>query len=556
MESRMYSRPWEIEEYLENNPKKPLIECEYLHSMGNSSGAIKDYTDLLEKYPMYQGGFVWDYIDQALIQNMPDGTKRLGYGGDFDEVPDDGNFCGDGIVFADRRASAKACEVKAVYQQVVLKPDRNGVSVRNKRLFESTQDLVLNVELLRDGVAVKTWSMETSVKPQQEQYFVIDMEKYLDVEGEYFVQAAMNLKNCTKWAEKGFEIAVGRSTPYVIENDVPAGENKKTFSENQIQVVIGNQNVGIHGKKADVSGNGVSGGAEFDYDFSRKHGGLVSIRHFGREILLGKPMLRFYRAATDNDKGCKYMFDSGIWQFAERWQRCIQVRMEHTDKEVKVFYTYEIPLTDGGQVLVNDKRDKLSKGGDKGNHLSGIHLETNFTVTPDGRILVEIVYPGAKNVPEFPLFGMEFPLKKEFEQFTYYGVGPEENYNDRNNGGKIGIFEDTVTDNYSPYLKPQACGNRTETRWLTLTDGQHNITFRAGKGEAPFQFTALHYNEIELDTAPHKEELPNPYCTYVKIMPMQMGIGGHDTWGAQVREDLRIDPEKELRYCFEVSLNS
>lgn len=555
MESRMYERIWNIEEYLENDPAKPFVGCEYMHAMGNSCGGIKDYVDLLDKYPMYQGSFIWDYVDQALVQTMPDGSTRMGYGGDFDEVPDDGNFCGDGILFADRTISAKAFEVKNVYQQVILTPDNKGVQVRNKRLFEDTSDMLLKVEMLRDGYVVKTWTMEAVVEPLEEKYFPVEgMEEEMEKAGEYFVQAAMVLKAATKWAEAGYELMTGRSTAYVVKGVKPQVCMIDTFDHHGVKLAFGNQNVGVHGVDMPVLGNGVSGGALYDYDFSRKNGGLISVRHKGREIFEKKPKLCFYRAATDNDKGCQFMFDSGIWQFAERWQRCVDYQVEAQQDKLVIHYTFELPISESGQIIVLDKREKPSKAENKGNGVAGIRAEMIYTVYPDGRINLQMIYHGAKNLPELPLFGVEFALKKEFEQMAYYGIGPMENYTDRNSGGKIGVFHSTVTENYEPYLKPQTCGNRTETRWVTFSDGRHGIKFQAAEGEQPFQFTALHYNEIELDTAPHKEDLPKPYCTYVKIMPKQLGVGGDDSWGSQVREHLHVPSDEDIRYSLDIFL--
>lgn len=575
VESRMYEKVWNIEEYLNNNPPKPFIGCEYMHAMGNSCGGIKEYTDLLDKYPMYQGSFIWDYIDQSLYQKLDDGSERLAYGGDFDEVPDDGNFCGDGIVFADRTVSPKAQEVKFVYQPVIIEPDFNGIKIKNKRLFTDTSDMLLEISLLRDGRVIRREVIEAVVEPLGEGYFTTGMTEYLDEPGEYFVQAAYVLKNAAKWAEAGYELMSGRSSACVIpdkaenvqvmseaseagceKESVRAGKTLCTFASNGITVVHGRENLGIHGSNIRDAGNEKSSLTAFDMTFSAKYGGLFSIKRRGKEILYRRPEFCFYRAATDNDRGCRYMSDSGIWKFVQHSQRCISYEVKSESccegEALKIHCVYELPVADGGYIIVNDKREAGSALPDKSSHRQGIRAEVTYTVTPDGVIHTEIIYHGAKGLPELPLFGMEFALKKEFDSFEYYGIGPGENYCDRNNGGKIGIFTSTVVENYSPYLKPQTCGNRTETRWVSFTDGAHRITFKAGKNRSPFQFTALHYNETELENAPHKEELPKPYCTYVKIMPVQMGVGGDDSWGAQVREYHRVSSEEDIRYEFDI----
>ncbi|MCI9370435.1 MAG: DUF4981 domain-containing protein [Lachnospiraceae bacterium] len=563
MESQMYTRPWDIEEYLNNNPKKPFICCEYMHAMGNSCGGIKDYTDLLDKYPMYQGAFIWDYIDQALYKKLPDGSEVLCYGGDFDEVPDDGNFCGDGIVRADRQPYAKAAEVKFVYQQIKLEPDFQGVRIRNKRLFEDTKDLLLKIEVLKNGKVIKTLEKEIIVEPLSESYFKINLEDDIKEAGEYFVQAFLVLKQDTLWAEAGYELMSGRSEPKIVQEKEDLKDTKalsSSFMKNGIFVVNGDRNVGIHGK-------------HFDITFS-KGGGLISLQYKKKEMLAEKPKLCFYRASTDNDRGCNYMFDSGVWEFAERWQRCIAFEMQETEQEITLNYVYELPIAEGGMLVVNDKRENKrrknnqteneKKKDDKkkeeataenqGNRRKGITVNVGYTITSNGRINVRLHYPGAQGLPELPLFGMQFVLKKEFNNFKYYGIGPWENYCDRNHGGKIGIFSGTAEKNMEGYLKPQSCGNRTETRWMETNDGQTTLRFSAGNGEKPFQFTVLPYNETELETAAHYENLPAVQYTYVKILPVHMGVGGDDSWGSQVRENCRIQSNQKIEYCFDMQM--
>lgn len=544
MESQMYARPWDIEEYLNNNPEKPFICCEYMHAMGNSCGGIKDYTDLLDKYPMYQGAFIWDYIDQALYKKLADGSEVLCYGGDFDEVPDDGNFCGDGIVRADRQPYAKAEEVKFVYQQVKIEPDFQGVKIINKRLFEDTKDLLLKVEVLKNGEIIKTFEMEAVVEPLSEKYFEIHIENILEEDGEYFVQAYLVLKENTLWAEAGYELMFGRSEPRLVQKAKALQENKalqSSFIQNGVFIVKGNGNVGIHGKY-------------FDIDFSRKGGGLISLQYKKTEILAEKPKLCFYRASTDNDRGCDYMFDSGVWEFVEKQQRCTGFEVKESDIEVEIKYIYELPIAEGGRLVISDKREKPSKMENSGNGRKGITIDVCYTITSDGKITVRLNYPGAEGLPELPLFGMQFVLKKEFDSFRYYGIGPKENYVDRNHGGKIGIFSGTADKNMEGYLKPQSCGNRTETRWVEVSDGQASLCFAAAKDEKPFQFTVLPYSETELETASHYESLPAVQYTYVKILPVHMGVGGDDSWGSQVRESCRVMSNQKIEYCFDIKM--
>lgn len=538
IESRMYERTWNIEEYLNNNPDKPFINCEYSHAMGNSCGGIEEYTNLLDRYPMYQGGFIWDFVDQAMLMKMPDGTERIVYGGDFDEVPDDNNFCGDGIVFADRTPSPKAQEVKYVYSQLRIIPDFTEITVVNKRLFKDTSDLYLKIQLLKDGEIINEKREDIVVEPLCSSTIPVNFTEKMNEAGEYFVQAFLCCKMDTLWAEKGFCQAFGKSRPRVIE--AAKAESVVSFKDNNVRIVHGSEATGIHFDDRSVY-------------FSRRHGGAFSYKLNNQEFFVKNPMPVYYRAATDNERGCQYMFDSGAWQFAEKRQRCIDYKVEENLDSITIHYVYELPLTVNGGVIVQDKREQVSEYSKEGNGRKGITTEVIWKVYSDKKIDVSIKYNGVDGLPELPLFGMEFALKPDFENFKYYGYGPEENYTDRNSGAMIGIFKSSAADNFTPYLKPQTCGNRTETRWLSLTDGAKYIKFTA-KDNQPFQFTVLHNNEHQLEEALHREELPNTGCTYVKIMPVECGVGGDDSWGSQVREYHRIKSNTDISYDFSIEI--
>ena len=209
MESRMYAKPAEIEEYLENDPKKPYISCEYMHSMGNSTGGMKLYTDLEKKYPLYQGGFIWDYIDQSLYRVNELGERVLTYGGDHDERATDYEFCGNGIVYADRKASPKAQEVKALYADIKLEPDEKGVKIINDSLFVSTGRYVLAYRLLKEDRCLYEAETETDVAPESEAYVNLTYPE-LPGTGEFIYEVSLRLKEDTLWAKAGHEISFGQ----------------------------------------------------------------------------------------------------------------------------------------------------------------------------------------------------------------------------------------------------------------------------------------------------------------------------------------------------------
>ena len=261
MESRMYAKPAEIEEYLENDPKKPYISCEYMHSMGNSTGGMKLYTDLEKKYPLYQGGFIWDYIDQSLYRVNELGERVLTYGGDHDERATDYEFCGNGIVYADRKASPKAQEVKALYADIKLEPDEKGVKIINDSLFVSTGRYVLAYRLLKEDRCLYEAETETDVAPESEAYVNLTYPE-LPGTGEFIYEVSLRLKDDTLWAKAGHEISFGQ---YVKKTADKAEE--KTCP---LEIIRGDVNIGVRGRG-------------FTAMFSKAEGGIASLCYDGVE---------------------------------------------------------------------------------------------------------------------------------------------------------------------------------------------------------------------------------------------------------------------------------
>ncbi len=591
VETRMYAKPWAIEEYLKNDPPKPYMSCEYSHAMGNSIGGVKNYTDLLDKYEMYQGGFIWDYIDQSLEKSDGYDGKMLAYGGDFGDRPNDNNFCVNGLIPGNRKDSPKMMELKFVYQSFNLIPDANGVNVRNRNLFAGTDRYMLKTWLLADGKKIDEVTCDLDVAPLSTKYIFV---KRASIEGntikdasgnvicvanEIIAQAALVLKYDEKWENAGFEQAFGET---VLVNAFDNANSKDTVtsdgalndelklvtrqtetaaarknasanaiteaqdygqsvmigSDRKLKVVYGNCNTGVYG-------------AGFGYLFSKNYGGLISVKKEGKELLAKKALPCFYRASTDNDRGCGYMNDSGMWQFAEKWFRSVSCKATEYADHVDIEYLYELPVTENAQMVIKHK-EYAPCGSDHGNDLKGIVIPVTYSVYADGHMVVKTTYPGAGNLPELPLFGMQFVFNKDAEEYTYYGKGPWENYRDRNNGARYGVFTQNATDDLTDYIIPQGCGNRTEVRELTVKCPEGEITFEAT--DAPLETTVLHYNETQLEEAYHKEELPRPAYTFVKVMAAQMGVGGDDSWGAHVHAPYRLYSEKQIDLKFIVRI--
>ncbi|NOW92759.1 beta-galactosidase [Clostridium beijerinckii] len=508
MESRMYAKAAEIEEYLNDNPKKPYISCEYMHSMGNSTGGMMKYTELEDKYLMYQGGFIWDYGDQALYRKLPDGKEVLAYGGDFTDRPTDYNFSGNGLIYADRTISPKAQEVKYLYQNVKLEPDAKGVTIKNQNLFVNTDKYDLYYIVERDGKLVKDGQLNVSVAPDEEKYIELPIEKYNFIE-EIVLTTSLRLVQDTLWAEKGYEVAFGQK---VIKEKSDMNNHN---SESKMKIIHGDVNIGVHGK-------------DFKVIFSEQEGGIVSLRYNNKEFITRTPKTFYWRATTDNDRGNKHEFRCGQWLAATMGQKYVDFSVEEFDEKITLYYTYQLPTVPSTNVKIT------------------------YEVSGEGIIKVNVKYKGVSELPELPILGMNFKLLAEFNSFSWYGMGPEENYIDRCEGSKLGIYDSTPIDNLSRYLVPQECGNRTGTRWLVVkNDKNEGLKFTYGK--APFEFSVLPYSNMELENALHIEELPSVNFTHVNIIGKQMGVGGDDSWGAPVLPEFCIDSSKDLEYSFAIS---
>ena len=506
MESRMYAKPEEIEEYLSNHPKKPYLSCEYMHAMGNSCGGMKLYTDLEEKYEQYQGGFIWDYIDQSILKTNEYGEEVFTYGGDFDDRATDYEFCTNGIVYADRKISPKAQEVKHLYANVKLIPDEHGVQIRNENLFVSTKDYLFLSRLLLNGNCVFERKFRAEVEAGTERYITLDYPETGE-SGEYTYEVSMVLAEDCSYARCGHEICFGQFIKTIEEAEKSVVK--------PMQIIHGDVNIG-------VKGDG------FHVMFSKSEGGLASLQYDGTEYITRTPKTSFWRACTDNDRGAKHGCDRGMWLTAGLYQKVIDIKMQEEKDQLTVIFEYEIPT------------------------IPRTYSTVKYVVRGDGNIHVRLKYHGIKGLPEIPVFGMEFKLKEKYHNFEYYGFGPEENYIDRMEGARLGVFQGNAQENVSAYLVPQECGNRVGVRWLKVTDETGQGLMFAGEGQT-FESSVLPYSAYELENASHQEELPKAYYTWVRILAKQMGVGGDDSWGAPVHEKYRIPSDENLEIAFCIS---
>ncbi|MBB3111320.1 beta-galactosidase [Paenibacillus phyllosphaerae] len=508
MESRMYAKPADIEAYLNDNPSKPYISCEYMHAMGNSVGGMHKYTELESKYPMYQGGFIWDFIDQSLIKKNRYGQEYLAYGGDFDDRPTDYSFCGNGIVFADRTITPKMQEVKFLYQNVKLVPSASGVRVINENLFTGTGHLKLEYQLSYEGQVLFSGQQDVDVPAESETFVPIQFPVPDIASGEYVLDAAVVLKEDTIWAKAGHEVAFGQQI-------VQAGQRPAPVATGSIRVVEGDVNIG-------VMGNG------WTAIFSKQVGSLASLRYSGREMITVPPMPLFWRATTDNDKGYAQGYTGGVWYAASLARKCTGVTLSKGEDTATVTFTYQFST------------------------LPGVEVTIAYTVDGEGHVRVQSAYKGAEGLPELPIFAVSFKTTADYNQTEWFAMGPEENYADRVHGARLTTFKRKVEELPSRYLVPQESGNRTGVRSLKLTDAKgHGIHIQAL--QSPVEGNVSPYTAMELENAAHVWELPSVHYTVVTIAGRQMGVGGDDSWGAPVHPEYRIRAEEDMTFEFTIS---
>ena len=511
IESRMYPPVEEIRAWLEKDRSKPFLCCEYSHAMGNSCGALYKYTDLADTDPSYQGGFIWDYIDQALTVKDRFGREFQAYGGDFDDRPCDYSFSGDGICYSKGRApSPKMQEVKYCYQPVAAEVSRGGVRVWNKNLFVSTAVYACTASLYREGVLLAAAPLETDVPPLEKREYPLPFA-VPEGPGEYSVIVSFALAADTLWAKKGHEVAFGQGV----------------FGAPELPALPAAAPAAVRGTL-----NWGAAGADFHVIFSRHLHGLVSYRWGGRELLKSIPLPNFWRAPTENDAGNGMACRCGQWKLASLYVNphegsgfaSVPPRYEAQPDAVCVTYTYTLATSPRAACTLR------------------------WRVLGDGTLEGTLHYDPVPGLPEMPEFGVIFRMDADFDRLTWYGLGPEETYADRKKGAKLGIFETTAQDSMAQYLVPQECGNRADTRRARITDA-------VGRGLAvwaprPFNLSLLPYTPHELENARHAYELPEAHYSVVKLSLAQMGVGGDDTWGARTHPEFLLPAGQPLEFTF------
>lgn len=518
MEAQMYPSADEIRSFLAKHREKPFLCCEYAHAMGNSCGGMYEYTDLTETEPLYQGGFIWDYIDQSLYKKNRYGGEFQAYGGDFQDTPTDTNFSGNGIVYGkDRSVSPKMQEVKFLYQNILVQAEKMQVCIRNRNLFTNTKQLECRIRLEQEGRLLESAVLETDVPALAEEVYPLPFQEQ-SLPGEYVITVSFHLREDTIWAKRGHEVAFGQC---VYGRSAEAVQEKLPLA-----VVHSVHNIGVRGDT-------------FEVLFSLTSGGLVSYQYGGKSLLNTMILPNFWRAPVDNDWGSLMPMRYAQWKLAslyatpkilagkKQYPRLIKPRMEEADGRFRIIFTYRLPTSPEA------------------------FCELAYEVFGTGEVKVTLQYDPVAGLGDMPEFGVLFTMDADYDELTWYGLGPDETYVDRKHGAKLGVYHNQVQDNLAAYLVPQECGNKEGVRYAKVTDKKgRGLLFAADAISGTMSFSALPYTPHQLEEAKHAYELPEIHHTIVRAAKEQMGVGGDDSWGARPHAEHLIPMKEKMCFTF------
>lgn len=517
------------DKYSQGDNPRPLIQCEYAHAMGNSMGGFKEYWDMVRKYPKYQGGFIWDFVDQGLRVKNKQGKTIYAYGGDFGRYPtSDHNFNCNGIINPDRKPNPHANEVRYYYQNIwaTAKDLKVGeVEVYNENFFKSLDDVELQWTLESEGKVLANGRNALDIPAQQKR--VVKLDGYslpADVKGEVVLNLDFVLKKAEPMLDAGYAVA---REQFVV--------NPYTFPtmESVLAVTSGKYDTRKVEKEEKVAWVTLSAGNT-----------SVTFNHWNGWIdyldVDGKPMLEegyaitpdFWRAPTDNDYGAGTQRKLHAWKNPEMKMKSFKVVENEGKAEKGVEVIYDMPSVEAT-------------------------LTMTYTLTPAGELVVNeamTVNKDAKHKPELMRYGMQLVMPKAYNMLTYYGKGPGENYIDRNNGDRLGVYDAKVADQYWGYVRPQESGNKTEVRyWQVKDENGKGLEFYSF---APMECSTLNYLASDLDDGwdknahqSHSGDLTPRDFSVVKLAARQRGLACVNSWGAIPLEQYRM-PYQDYSFTY------
>lgn len=513
----MYARIWRLRQHVNQRDARPMILCEYAHAMGNSVGNFQDYWDLIYKYDQLQGGFIWDWVDQTFAIKDENQRDIWAFGGDmgFVGVVNDSNFCANGLVAADRTPHPHIYEVKKVLQYIHFEPlafTPNKIKVTNWHDFIGLEGYTLRWAVECDGKTVQNGEMDfPKIAPKNSANIELPL-KALPADGkEYFLTLRAFTKHEAPLVPKGHEVAIEQW-------ELPSVPSAKT-----VQPVEGTLTVNRNNEALTVKGN------NFQVAFSTRNGEMTELNYNGKNLIKEGLQPNFWRPLTDNDIPNGHLIRCGTWRNAGRDAKLQNIEVAEAGQTATVTATYRMEEQDAD-------------------------LQTLYKITPDGKVQVTMHFtPGKKPLSEMPRLGMRMILPAEYEMMTWLGRGPQETYADRKTGALIGLYNATVWEQYHPYVRAQETANHCDVRWVALRNATGEGLLVVG--EEPLSVSAWNFPMEDIEYRPsqmerrHGGSIQKKDMVWLNIDHKQMGVGGDNTWGAQVHPEYTITPH-EWKYSF------
>lgn len=503
-----------IEQHGKYPSGKPFLLSEYAHAQGNSLGDLIDYWELIYKHDMLIGGFIWDWVDQALWKDPSNPSAGYLYGGDFGDFPNDKNGCIDGLISADRIPHPHYYEMQKVYQPVAFRLIDNQpltIDVTNRLLTTDLNKYDFKYQIQENGKITSEGILpEISVSPCSSRKITLPDHIRYDLKKENFLKISMQLREPEIWAKEGFTVAWEQFKLNDIKPSItlamPKASNPAILYESDTLYTI----------KGDF----------FEVKFNRKNGMLSSYSINNKELIKVPVRFNFRRALTDNDRGWKVGEKMKIWQDAGLCYTVQQFQIISSDKDKTVIK---------GEYTFTDSKATAT---------------IEHSIFANGTIKIDYNISIPQDLPNIPRIGLQFEIEKELQNIDWYGRGPHENYIDRESGAAIGIYRTTLNQWTTPYVRPQENSNRGGIRWLRFSQGTHQLQFSA-VGE-PFCASAWPYTISTLEQTTHDFELKMHNNIIVDIDCNQMGVGGDCSWGLPVLQKYQIKPGK-YQYKFIIS---
>jgi len=508
--ANMYPTVEFMVELTENNPDRPVIICEYAHAMGNSVGNLKDYWDAIEKYPRIQGAFIWDWVDQGLRQTTAEGVEWFAYGGDFGENITDGNFCINGLVFPDRVPQPELYEVKKVHQSVKIDAVDlaegvvrivNNYDFQNLYFTEIFWDLTANGKIVQEGSVRR---LDLAAGEQRD--VAIPIDNIQPKPGyEYHLNLKCKLAENLPWAEKGHIIAWNQ---FYYPLETPEREVIDLDDLPSVDISQSDDHIDIKGD-------------EFSLGFDKRIGTFSFYKVNGINLVTKGPLPSFWRAPTDNDDG------GNERSFGHRWREAGLNAPDFRIRQIAVKQPHS------SVARINVLQDIVTKRG---------VIESNivYTIYGNGELMLDVQYELDKSLPPVPKIGLKMILPQQFEDIQWYGRGPHESYWDRKQSASVGLYKGKVKDQYTPYIMPQENGNKTDVRWITLTDDDKNGFLVCG--ESLLNVSAHEYTVKNLTEARHTFEVKRSGNITLNLDHQLMGLGGDDSWNPRTHEAYLLYP--------------